>query len=60
MGFFAAALSSGHSNLQIHSALENKKFDAQTFIDQYGFKQQEQKDFDFDAFFSAGELNSPA
>lgn len=36
---------------EVHGAIENKKFDSKTLFESYGFKKQEQKDFDFLAFF---------
>lgn len=38
---------------EVHGAVENKKFDAETLFKSYGFKKDEQKDFDFLAFFFA-------
>jgi SAM-dependent methyltransferase len=38
---------------EVHGAIENKKFDSKTLFESYGFKKQEQKDFDFLAFFFA-------
>jgi hypothetical protein len=38
---------------EVHGAIENKKFDAETLFKSYGFKKDEQKDFDFLAFFFA-------
>jgi hypothetical protein len=38
---------------EVHGAIENKKFDAETLFKSYGFKKEEQKDFDFLAFFFA-------
>ena len=38
---------------EVHGAIENKKFDEETLFDSYGFKKQEQKHFDFLAFFFA-------
>jgi len=38
---------------EVHGAIENKKFDAETLFKSYGFKKNEQKDFDFLAFFFA-------
>ena len=38
---------------EVHGAFENKKFDAQTLFKSYGFKKEEQKDFNFLAFFFA-------
>ncbi len=38
---------------EVHGAIENKKFDAQTLFDSYGFNKKEQKDFSFLAFFFA-------
>ena len=36
-----------------HGAIEDKRFDAETLFASYGFKKQEQKAFDFKAFFFA-------
>ena len=38
---------------EVHGTIENKKFDSNTLFESYGFKKQEQKDFDFLAFFFA-------
>lgn len=38
---------------EVHGTFENKKFDAETLFKSYGFKKQEQKDFNFLAFFFA-------
>lgn len=38
---------------EVHGSIENKKFDAETLFKSYGFKKDEQKDFDFLAFFFA-------
>ncbi|MCX6276542.1 MAG: N-6 DNA methylase, partial [Bacteroidetes bacterium] len=38
---------------EVHGSMENKKFDTQTLFKSYGFKQNEQKDFSFLAFFFA-------
>jgi SAM-dependent methyltransferase len=38
---------------EVHGAIENKKFDAETLFKSYGFKKDEQRDFDFLAFFFA-------
>ena len=38
---------------EVHGAIENKKFDTETLFKSYGFKKQEQKDFNFLAFFFA-------
>jgi SAM-dependent methyltransferase len=38
---------------EVHGAIESKKFDSKTLFESYGFKKQEQKDFDFLAFFFA-------
>jgi len=38
---------------EVHGAIENKKFDAETLFKSYGFKKEEQRDFDFLAFFFA-------
>lgn len=38
---------------EVHGAIENKKFDAETLFKSYGFKKDEQKGFDFLAFFFA-------
>ncbi len=38
---------------EVHGAIENKKFDAETLFESYGFKKDEQRDFDFLAFFFA-------
>ncbi len=38
---------------EVHGAIENKKFDAETLFKSYGFKKDEQKDFNFLAFFFA-------
>lgn len=38
---------------EVHGAIENKKFNAETLFKSYGFKKDEQKDFDFLAFFFA-------
>lgn len=38
---------------EVHGTIENKKFDTKTLFESYGFKKQEQKDFDFLAFFFA-------
>jgi SAM-dependent methyltransferase len=38
---------------EVHGAIENKKFDADTLFRSYGFTKPEQKDFDFLAFFFA-------
>jgi SAM-dependent methyltransferase len=38
---------------EVHGAIENKKFDAETLFKSYGLKKDEQKDFDFLAFFFA-------
>ncbi|MBM3405101.1 MAG: SAM-dependent DNA methyltransferase [Bacteroidetes bacterium] len=38
---------------EVHGALENKKFDAQTLFKSYGFRKEEQRDFNFLAFFFA-------
>lgn len=38
---------------EVHGAIENKKFDAETLFKSYGFKKEEQKDFNFLAFFFA-------
>lgn len=38
---------------EVHGSFENKKFDAETLFKSYGFKKQEQKDFNFLAFFFA-------
>lgn len=38
---------------EVHGTIENKKFDAKTLFESYGFKKQEQKDFNFLAFFFA-------
>lgn len=38
---------------EVHGAIENKKFDAETLFNSYGFKRNEQKDFNFLAFFFA-------
>src|SRR3990172_730654 len=38
---------------EVHGAIENKKFDAETLFKSYGFKKDEQKNFNFLAFFFA-------
>jgi SAM-dependent methyltransferase len=38
---------------EVHGAIENKKFDAETLFKSYGFKRDEQKNFSFLAFFFA-------
>jgi len=38
---------------EVHGAVENKKFDAETLFKSYGFNKDEQKDFNFLAFFFA-------
>lgn len=38
---------------EVHGAIENKKFDTETLFESYGFKKQEQRDFNFLAFFFA-------
>jgi methylase of polypeptide subunit release factors len=38
---------------EVHGTIENKKFDAETLFQSYGFKKQEQKNFNFLAFFFA-------
>jgi hypothetical protein len=38
---------------EVHGAIENKKFDAETLFASYGFKKQEQVNFNFLAFFFA-------
>jgi len=38
---------------EVHGAIENKKFDAETLFKSYGFKKDEQRDFNFLAFFFA-------
>ena len=36
---------------EVHGAIENKKFEKQMLFDSYGFSKNEQKDFNFLAFF---------
>ena len=36
---------------EAHGTIENKKFDSKTLFESYGFKKQEQRDFNFLAFF---------
>lgn len=38
---------------EAHGTIENKRFDAETLFQSYGFKKQEQRDFSFLAFFFA-------
>lgn len=38
---------------EVHGAIENKKFDAETLFKSYGFKKDEQKNFNMLAFFFA-------
>lgn len=38
---------------EAHGTIENKRFDAGTLFESYGFKKQEQRDFNFLAFFFA-------
>jgi len=38
---------------EVHGAIENKKFNAETLFKSYGFKKDEQKNFNFLAFFFA-------
>ncbi|MBU1261663.1 N-6 DNA methylase [bacterium] len=38
---------------EVHGAIENKKFNAETLFKSYGFKKDEQKNFDLLAFFFA-------
>ncbi len=38
---------------EVHGAIENKKLNAETLFKTYGFKKDEQEDFDFHAFFFA-------
>ncbi|MFZ5517886.1 MAG: Eco57I restriction-modification methylase domain-containing protein [Candidatus Zhuqueibacterota bacterium] len=38
---------------EVHGAIENKKFNAETLFKSYGFKKDEQKDLNFLAFFFA-------
>lgn len=38
---------------EVHGAIENKKFDAETLFKSYGFKRDEQRNFSFLAFFFA-------
>jgi len=38
---------------EVHGSIENKKFDAETLFKSYGFKKDEQKEFDLLAFFFA-------
>jgi SAM-dependent methyltransferase len=38
---------------EVHGAIEDKKFNAETLFKSYGFKKEDQKDFNFLAFFFA-------
>jgi len=38
---------------EVHGTIENKKFDAETLFKSYGFKKEEQRDFNFLSFFFA-------
>ena len=38
---------------EVHGAIENKKFDSETLFESYGFKKQEQTNFNYLAFFFA-------